>query len=203
MSAREAPRPGGEGAGGAPGRQVVISGVGGQGVVFLGRLLAEAAIRKGLPVLTSETHGMAQRGGTVVAHVKIGTFSSPLVRPGRADVLLVLKAEGAVLHGGFLRDGGLVVANASVPPAVPDGARLDFLDADVIALENGAGKAVNLIVLGRALAAKAPGAAPPLLVTAADVRDALEGRMAGDPALLAASLRALDLGSSREDPARR
>ena len=63
-------------------QQIVISGVGGQGVLFVTRLLAEAAIARGLPVLTSETHGMAQRGGSVVSHLKVGDFSSPLIRSG-------------------------------------------------------------------------------------------------------------------------
>ena len=51
-------------------QQIVISGVGGQGVLFVTRLLAEAAILKGFSVFTSETHGMAQRGGTVSADLK-------------------------------------------------------------------------------------------------------------------------------------
>jgi indolepyruvate ferredoxin oxidoreductase beta subunit len=50
-------------------QQIIISGVGGQGVLFVTRLLAEAAIKKGLAVFTSETHGMAQRGGTVLSHL--------------------------------------------------------------------------------------------------------------------------------------
>ena len=72
-------------------QQKVISGVGGQGVLFDTRLMAEAAIRKGLPVLTSETHGMAQRGGTVISHLKVGAYTSPLIRTGQADVLLAMK----------------------------------------------------------------------------------------------------------------
>jgi len=68
-------------------QQIVISGVGGQGVLFITGLLADAAIDKGLPVFTSETHGMAQRGGTVISHLKVGDFSSPLIRPGHADGL--------------------------------------------------------------------------------------------------------------------
>src|SRR5512138_1009352 len=75
------------------GQQLIISGVGGQGILFITRLLAETAIAKGLPVLTSETHGMPPRGGIVVSHLKVGGFASPLVRPGRADGLLALKAE--------------------------------------------------------------------------------------------------------------
>ena len=55
-------------------QQIIVSGVGGQGVLFITRLMAEAAIKKGLSVLTSETHGMAQRGGTVLSHIKAGNF---------------------------------------------------------------------------------------------------------------------------------
>jgi len=58
-------------------QQVIISGVGGQGVLFVTRLLAEAAINKGLPVFTSETHGMAQRGGTVLFYRISKWGSSP------------------------------------------------------------------------------------------------------------------------------
>ena len=80
-------------------QQIVISGVGGQGVLFVTRLLAEAAIMKGISVFTSETHGMAQRGGTVLSHLKAGNFSSPLIRPGNANGLLALKADSFVRHG--------------------------------------------------------------------------------------------------------
>jgi indolepyruvate ferredoxin oxidoreductase beta subunit len=55
-------------------QQIIISGVGGQGVLFVTRLLAEAAIQKGMPVVTSETHGMAQRGGDGHFPFKSGRF---------------------------------------------------------------------------------------------------------------------------------
>src|SRR6266567_1527824 len=84
-------------------QQLIISGVGGQGILFITRILAETAIAKGLPVLTSETHGMAQRGGIVISHLKIGEFSSPLVRPGHADGLIVLKPGNVRLHRTFLK----------------------------------------------------------------------------------------------------
>jgi indolepyruvate ferredoxin oxidoreductase beta subunit len=86
-------------------QQIIISGIGGQGVLFLTRLLAEAAINKGIPVFTSETHGMAQRGGTVISYFKAGNFTSPLIRPGRADGILSLKAENMAQHGAFLKPG--------------------------------------------------------------------------------------------------
>ena len=96
-------------------QQIIISGVGGQGVLFVTRLLAEAAMMKGFPVLTSETHGMAQRGGTVVSHLKVGDFSSPLIRPFSADGLLALKPESLAQHGGFVKPGGWAIVNSSQP----------------------------------------------------------------------------------------
>ena len=54
------------------------------------RVIARVAVDRGLAVLTSETHGMAQRGGTVLSTVKVGTFASPLIRAGQADVGLLL-----------------------------------------------------------------------------------------------------------------
>ncbi|MGE5190226.1 MAG: 2-oxoacid:acceptor oxidoreductase family protein [Gemmatimonadota bacterium] len=199
---RRSPR---AGAGDAPRQQVVVSGVGGQGVLFVARLLAEAAMARELPVLASETHGMAQRGGTVIAHLKVGPFSSPLVRPGRADVLILLKEENAALHRSYLRPGGWAAVNARSAPAALAGAPVRTVDADALARETGLGKAVNLIVLGRALAASVPGGGPGpgLFCTPAGIRAVLRGRMAGQGTLLEASLAALELGLTQTIPARR
>lgn len=131
--------------------QIVISGVGGQGVLFITRLLAEAAIQKGLPVFTSETHGMAQRGGTVISHLKIGDFASPLISPGNADGLIALKAESLDQHGGFLKSGGWAVINGPAPPTIEETARRYYLDADRLAREMDDARSVNLIMLGFAL----------------------------------------------------
>jgi indolepyruvate ferredoxin oxidoreductase beta subunit len=133
-------------------QQILISGVGGQGVLFVTRLLAEAAIGKGLPVYTSETHGMAQRGGTVVSHFKTGDFASPLIRPGRADGLIVLKAENLAQHGAFLKAGGWAVVNAENGAALPGPVRPFRIDADALAQKSGQVKSLNLILLGFALA---------------------------------------------------
>jgi indolepyruvate ferredoxin oxidoreductase beta subunit len=128
-------------------QQIVISGVGGQGVLFVTRLMAEAAIRKGLPVLTSETHGMAQRGGTVISHLKVGAYTSPLIRTGQADVLLAMKDEGApsMATTCTVTDG-----RSSTAPRLPTGG--GELDADGLAHQIGNPRAVNLVVLGGALA---------------------------------------------------
>ena len=66
-------------------QQIIVSGLGGQGALTLTRLLAEAAAAMGLSVITSETHGMAQRGGTVISMIKVGPFRGPLIPAGEAD----------------------------------------------------------------------------------------------------------------------
>ena len=128
--------------------QIVISGVGGQGVLFITRLLAEAAIEKGLPVFTSETHGMAQRGGTVISHLKIGEFASPLISPGRADGMIALKAESLDQHGGFLKPGGWAAVNGPAPLKMQASSTPFYLDADRLAREMDDPRSVNLIMLG-------------------------------------------------------
>src|SRR5690242_16393738 len=132
-------------------QQLIISGVGGQGILFITRLLAETAIAKKLPVLTSETHGMAQRGGIVISHLKIGDFSSPLVRPGHADGLIALKPENVALHRFFLKKEGWIAANASAAFLLGPEVDAATVDADAMALGLGNPQAVNLVVLGRAL----------------------------------------------------
>ena len=80
-----------------------------------GRLLIlGAGLAMGLDVLTAETHGMAQRGGTVLSTVKIGPFHSPLIRRGEADVALLLHADNLEVHRPYLRTSGrLFVGQAS------------------------------------------------------------------------------------------
>ena len=126
-------------------QQIVISGIGGQGVLFVTRILAEAAIEKGLEVLTSETHGMAMRGGTVISHVKVGPFTSPLIRSGQADVGLFLHAEKLEVHRGFMKPKGLIYINREKNG---DG---EAIDATRLAREQGAPVIANLVLLGFAV----------------------------------------------------
>jgi len=172
-----------------------LSGVGGQGILFITRLLAETAIAGGLPVLASETHGMAQRGGVVVSHLKVGGFHSPLIRPGRADLLIVLKEENIVFHRPFLADGGILVVNAPATPDAAPGVRVHAIDADALALSRGIPRAVNLVLLGFALARIAGGGtAGGFFCTPGEVRETLSRRQGAGGARLSGSLEALDLG---------
>ncbi|MCG6907303.1 MAG: 2-oxoacid:acceptor oxidoreductase family protein [Desulfobacteraceae bacterium] len=176
-------------------QQIVISGVGGQGVLFVTRLLAEAAIAKGLAVLSSETHGMAQRGGTVLSHFKVGDFSSPLIRPGHADLLLALKAEGIAQHAAFLKPDGWIAVNAAAAPADGGNRCCLALDADRLARAV-APKAVNLILLGFALAASPAESENPLFCDLAEIQSVLQKRLDARPQLLENALAALAAGAA-------
>ena len=177
-------------------QQLIISGVGGQGVLFVTRLLAEAAINKGLPVFTSETHGMAQRGGTVLSHFKVGDFSSPLIRPQQANGLLLLKAENLAAHGNFLKSGGWVVSNAGADNKQQNEPLVHDIDADALAQAIENAKAVNLIVLGFALAqaGKIKASEGKLFCTMTDVKSVLKNRFGKNKKMLEASLKALQAG---------
>lgn len=166
-------------------QQLIISGVGGQGILFITRLLAATAITKGLPVLTSETHGMAQRGGIVISHLKIGDFASPLIRPGQADGLIALTASNVALHRPFLRADGWIAANSAEPLCLAEPLHEATIDADQISRQMGNPRAVNLIVLGRALASDS------LFCTADEVSAVLRQQFAGRPAQLDAALAAI------------
>ena len=101
--------------------QMIISGVGGQGVLLVTRIFSEIALREGFPMIGSEDHGMSQRGGSVMTHLKIGDFDSPLVKKGSADILLSLEKNEAykTLHylkpSRMARNGGLCFINAADP----------------------------------------------------------------------------------------
>ena len=185
-------------------QQIIISGVGGQGVLFVTRLLAEAAIKKGLPVFTSETHGMAQRGGTVLSHLKVGDYASPLIRPAQADGLLALKAENLNQHGAFLKDGGWVVANGEKKIKNDYSLSLDAVDADTLAQEIENPKAVNLIVLGYALAtSEKQGRNRDLIFCSlADIKVVLESRFGRKKEMLNASMMALEAGFKAQESSR-
>jgi indolepyruvate ferredoxin oxidoreductase, beta subunit len=124
-------------------QQIIVSGLGGQGAVTLTRLLAEAAMELGLPVITSETHGMAQRGGTVISMVKVGLFRGPLIPVGAADLGLFLHENNLAVHRYYVKPGGTLVVNGA-----PAG---DYLAVDALGVAAGLGLppiTVNLVVLG-------------------------------------------------------
>ncbi|MFD2111610.1 2-oxoacid:acceptor oxidoreductase family protein [Thiorhodococcus fuscus] len=98
---------------------VVIAGLGGQGVLKASDILADAAFRAGLDVKKSELHGMSQRGGSVSSDVRFGPrVLSPMVPPGEANVLLVLEGTQVEINRPTLRADGILIG----PDVLADGA---------------------------------------------------------------------------------
>lgn len=137
--------------------KILLAGIGGQGVLFAHQLLAECAVSRGLNVTGAETHGMSQRGGSVVSHLKIGDASAPLIRQGTADFLLAFDALEAYRNFSFIRRGGTVIVNKTVND-FPDakvseqlarlGVALRLVNADSIARKLGRASAANVALLG-------------------------------------------------------
>ena len=96
-------------------KDILICGVGGQGTVLASKIIAAAAMEAGDPVHSAETIGMAQRGGPVTSHVRIGKEAySPLIPFGSADMILAFEPAEAVRNLRYLKPDGIVIVN-SVP----------------------------------------------------------------------------------------
>lgn len=161
-------------------RDLIIAGVGGQGIVLASKLIARAALAAGHFVRTSETIGMAQRGGTVVSHVRIGAgpdeVASPMVGARSAVAILGFEPGEAVRALPYLAPGGVVIANIrAIPPVTAALARMDYdgremlehlavcdarlvaVDADAVCKAVGSAKVLNVAMLGAAAESGAVG----------------------------------------------
>ena len=136
---------------------IVLSGLGGQGILFMTKVLAQAALNKGLKTMGAETHGMAQRGGSVISHLRLGEVEGSLVRTGSAHFLLALEENEAYRNIPFVAKGGRVYANASPDCFVRKEVKayIDKMEivcraiqAEKIAMELGAPMSSNLALLG-------------------------------------------------------
>lgn len=148
---------------------ILLCGVGGQGTVLASKLIAAVAMRRGFQVRTAETIGMAQRGGCVVSHVRIGhEIHSPLISEKSADLLIgfepaeairclpYLKSDGTVITAGkCIQPVTAALADASLAPAQyaawlrEHGAIL--VDADAVCRKLGSYKILNTVLLGAAV----------------------------------------------------
>lgn len=190
---------------GRPTTNMLLSGVGGQGVVLASYVLSQVALAEGHDVKQSEVHGMSQRGGSVVSHFRFGDkVWSPLVTPGTADILLAFEALEALRYVHWLKPGGLLVYNslrinpspvaaglASYPADVD--ARIEAawrntqcVDAAACAIEAGAVKAANVVMLG---------AISPALPFASETWEAVI-RKAVPPKTVEVNLKAFRLGAA-------
>ena len=146
---------------------IIISGVGGQGIILASKILAECVFRDGFDVKENELHGMAQRGGSVLSHIRFGgKIYSPLIRRGKADYLIAMEELEGLRYLYFLKPGGTVILNKrrkkpeSVTSGIstyPDqimeqiekmGYHVDEINAFDIAKKSGSPKSENIVLLG-------------------------------------------------------
>ncbi len=146
---------------------IVLAGVGGQGVILASKILSEVGISQGLDVKQSEVHGMSQRGGSVTSHVKIGSkVYSPLITEGEADIVLAFELLEGMRNKHYLKKGGQIIYNTSRvnPITVSSGAvkypeniesELKNLDCEVHGLDAfdlskkvGNTKSANVVLVG-------------------------------------------------------
>jgi indolepyruvate ferredoxin oxidoreductase beta subunit len=147
---------------------ILVAGVGGQGLITLSSVLAKSAVASGTKVLVAETHGLSQRGGSVEVHVRMGEVYAPLIPVGGADILVGMELIEAARFLYYLkRDGTVVLNDRIIKPAVPGveepsrdvlvkyisshSRRVYIVDALAIAREAGNALAQNMVVLGSLL----------------------------------------------------
>lgn len=172
-------------------KNIVLCGVGGQGTVLASKLIAAAAMEKGLPVMSAETIGMAQRGGSVFSHVRIGEgLYSPMIARGEADIIIGFEPGEAVRMLPFLREGGTVITSsreiipvtASLSGSSYNGSEmiaylkkqvnnLSVIDGQKACEEIGSPKVLNLILLGAAVRSGALG------LSEEDIKAAIKKRL--------------------------
>lgn len=114
-------------------KNLVITGVGGQGVLLVTRVLAEAALSRGTEATVSEVHGMAQRGGSVVSNVRFGPASSPLVSRGEADAIMALEPMEALRVLDRASSKTVIVASmATVAPLMVLLGKVEYPPMDIL-----------------------------------------------------------------------
>ncbi len=145
---------------------ILLTGVGGQGILTSAAILAKAAMNSGMNVLTAETHGMAQRGGSVEVHVRIGDVYSPLIPLASADYMLSLELSESLRYVKYCSEKTVAIINTKkiVPPSVSRGEarypdieevkealswmKTYFVNASEIAEKAGNVQATNVAILG-------------------------------------------------------
>jgi indolepyruvate ferredoxin oxidoreductase, beta subunit len=144
---------------------MILTGVGGHGVLSAASIIAGAAVSQGLSVQQSEVHGMAQRGGSVVAHLRLADqpVASALIPTGTADLLLASELLEAVRELPYLSPSGVIVCattevrtmdgypeHATLVDELRRAGRVVLVDAEQLARDSGSGKAATTVLLGAA-----------------------------------------------------
>lgn len=142
---------------------VILAGVGGQGVLSVASIIAHAALSEGLEVRQSEVHGMAQRGGAVLSHLRIANakIAGDLVPRGAADLIVSIEPLESLRYLSWLKEGGVIVTSAEPFNNIPNYPDIEELissikrlprsyivEAGKLAKEAGLAKAANTVMIG-------------------------------------------------------
>mgnify|MGYP000894047080 FL=1 len=144
---------------------IILAGVGGQGILSIATALGEAALADNLLIKQAETHGMSQRGGAVYSHMRISDkpISSDLIPGGSADLILSVEPMESLRYLPYLSEQGYLVTNITPFVNIPNYPDIEMIiaeirkfprcvaiDADTIAKEVGSTRASNMVMLGAA-----------------------------------------------------
>jgi indolepyruvate ferredoxin oxidoreductase beta subunit len=181
---------------------IILAGVGGQGVLSIAAMIAEAAHSEGLKVRQSEVHGMAQRGGAVLAHLRISdtAIASDLVPKGSADLIISMEPIESLRYLDWLSPKGALVTAAEPFINIPDYPELDGIYASIkkilnahiveaagLAKEAGLARSVNVVIVGAA--------SPFLPLKIETIENVIRKQFAAkEPSVTEANLKALTLG---------
>lgn len=144
---------------------IVLSGVGGQGILSIAAVIGLAAIERDLYLKQAEVHGMSQRGGDVQSHLRLSDkeISSDLIPYGKADLILSVEPMESLRYLPWLSDKGWLVTNSEPFINIPDYPPVEeiireirkiknhkIINADIIARETGSSRSGNMVILGAA-----------------------------------------------------
>jgi len=169
--------------------EMLFAGFGGQGIMFMGKLLAEAALPGGLHVTWMPSYGAEVRGGTAYSMTKIseGEIASPIV--ANPDILVAMNRPSLLKYQGKVKDGGILISNKSLAGEVERRKGIEIVNAPLtaIAVKLGDTRAANMVAIG--IIAKRS-----KLVTLRNVLKALEDVFKDKPELLALNKKAVEAG---------
>jgi indolepyruvate ferredoxin oxidoreductase beta subunit len=146
-------------------QDIILAGVGGQGILSIAFIIDNAALKEGFHLKQAEVHGMAQRGGAVQSHLRISRLPiwSDLVPRGRADIILAVEPLEALRYLDYLAPNGRIVASSAPFVNIPDYPETEkvldrirrvpgsvIVDSEALAKEAGTSRAQNTVMLGAA-----------------------------------------------------
>lgn len=188
-------------------KNIILCGIGGQGTILASKLIATAAMKKNIPVMSAETIGMAQRGGSVFSHLRMGEgLYSPMIARGTADIIIGFEPSETVRMLPYLKHGGAIITSshavmpvtASLTGGTYSGDEMiaflntvsdnvTVVDTDRLCAQLGSSKVMNVLLLGFAARSGALG------LDIDDIKDALKSRL--PEKLRGLNLKALDISA--------